>query len=443
VRTRTWSLTLVALLGVCGVAGGQTRSAAERRLDDLAVVRDQYVQRTRAYTPAARNRALALIAEARLRAATLTKADLHLLLMEVAALADNAHDAVSFGTDQARPDWRMPYRVAWFPDALLIVRATGDASDLAGARIEAIDGVTPDALYQRLRRFAGGVDSQRKIVLGTVLESPPLLRAAGVPGADDRIVLRAVLRDGRRVERTVIAVPGVSIPGGFGFERLLAPDPIDPSDATWTTALARTAAPIALREGNALYRMEPLLDGSALYVQFRSKETSAGPDVDRFQQRVVAAIGLQHPTDVILDLRFHTGGDLQRTLGFMRTLPERVTGKVYVLIGRYTFSSGIVSAAAVKKAGANVVIAGEPPGDRLRVWSEGGNTCLPDSGFCLHYTDGLFDLARGCNGESGCYGDQFDVNVGRLDPEIEAPLTASDYLVGRDRALETVLARLR
>ena len=104
----------------------------------------------------------------------------------------------------------------------------------------------------------------------------------------------------------------------------------------------------------------------------------------------------------------------------------------------------LVSAAAVKKAGGNkVVIVGEAPGDRLRFWSEGGNACLPNSGFCLHYTDGLFDMVKGCTGTSGCYGDQFDVNVGSLRPEINAPLTTGDYLAGRDRALDIVLEHLR
>ncbi|MEQ1729878.1 MAG: peptidase S41, partial [Vicinamibacterales bacterium] len=130
-------------------------------------------------------------------------------------------------------------------------------------------------------------------------------------------------------------------------------------------------------------------------------------------------------------------------LPFMRGLPDRVPGKVYVLMSHYTFSAGIVSAAAVKKAGGEkVVIVGESPGDRLRFWSEGGNACLPGSGFCLHYTDGLFDLEHGCEGTPGCYGDQFDVEVGRLEPEIVAPLTAADYLAARDSAVETVLANL-
>lgn len=421
----------------------QARLPADRMLEDLAVVRDGYVAKTRAYTPQNRARAMAMVADAEARASTLSRSDLHLRLLEIAALADNGHDALSFANDAARPARRMPYRVAWFPDGLLIVRATGAARDLAGARIEAIDGVPTPQLYARLSRFAGGVEPHRRLTLGLLLESPELLHAAGLARADDGLTLEVQLPGRGREQRTIAAIDGATIPRGFGVERLLSPDPVGPAEENWTFALGGATAPLSLREGNSYFRLEPLLEGSVLYVQFRINFSYAGQDIGRFQERVISSIGLHHPTDLILDLRFDTGGDLQSTLAFMKSLPSRVPARVYVLISRYTFSAGLVSAAAVKQADRErVVLVGEQVGDRLRFWSEGGNACLPNAGFCLHYTDGLFDLAKGCRYDAGCYGDQFGVTVDHLDPAVAAPLTAADYLAGRDRAMELVLSQL-
>lgn len=434
-----------ALVPACSLAAAlvaQERSVADLRRQDLGLVRYQYVMKSRALTPDARERALALLDDAEARAGAMSKPALHLRLLEVTALADNGHDTLSFGSDAARPDLRMPYRVAWFPDGLLIVRATGAAADLAGSRIESIDGVTVNDLYKGLSQFAGGVESQRKLSLGLVLESPQLLFAAKMARQADRLSLRLRKPDGTTTERTVQAIAGREIPR-VGVERLLAPDPVSPADATWTPALRATAAPLAYRDGNSVFRVESLLGGAALYVQFRINMTFNGQDIDDFQRRVLAALQLQTPSDVILDLRFDNDGDLQSTLAFMRSLPERVPGKIYVLVSRYTFSAGMVSAAAVRKAGGDkVVLVGEAPGDRPRFWSEGGTVCLPNSGFCLRYTDGLFDLEKGCEGTPGCSGDRFDIEVGDLEPDIAAPLTATDYLAGRDAALEMVLANL-
>ena len=434
---------LALAAGLAATLGAQERTAADQRRQDLNLVRYQYVMKTRAMTAAARERALALLDDADAHAATLSKPALHLRLLEVVGLADNGHDVLTFGSDAARPDLRMPYRVAWFADGLVIVRATGAAADLTGGRIEAIDGLTPADLYQRLAPLAGGVESQRRLSLGLVLESPQLLFAAKAARQADRLSLRVRMPDGTVVERTLQAMAGRDVPRGVGVERLLAPDAVSPTESAWRPALQPDAAPMALRDGNDYFRLESLLGGSVLYVQFRMNFSFAGQDIDAFQRRVLAAIQLQTPSDIILDLRVDGGGDLQSTLPFMRSLPERVPGKVYVLMSHYTFSAGIVSAAVVKKAGGEkAVLVGEAPGDRLRFWSEGGNTCLPGSGFCLHYTDGLFDLEQGCEGTTGCYGDQFDVEVGHLEPEIVAPFTAADYLAGRDSALEMVLANL-
>jgi hypothetical protein len=255
--------------------------------------------------------------------------------------------------------------------------------------------------------------------------------------------LNVRLASGHVVERAVQAIRGRDVPRGFGAERLLSPDPI-PTETGWVPALKVENAPLAFHDGNEFFRVAPLLDGEVLYVQFRVNSNAGGQDIDAFQRRAVSLIQLHQPLDLVLDLRFDTGGDLLKTIEFMRTLPERVPGHVYLLISRYTFSAGILSASVVKKSAADrVVLVGEPPGDRLRFWSEGGNACLPHAGFCLRYSTGLFDLQKGCTGEAGCYGDQFDVNAGDLHPDIEAPFTADDYLAGRDRALDMVLSRLR
>ncbi|MEQ1730671.1 MAG: hypothetical protein ABL982_20065, partial [Vicinamibacterales bacterium] len=289
--------------------GAQERTAADLRRKDLDIVRYQYVMKTRAMTPAARERALALLDDAAATAATLSKPALHLRLLEVVGLADNGHDTLTYGSDAARPDLRMPYRVAWFPDGLVIVRATGVASDLAGGRIEALDGLTPAELYQRLAPLAGGVESQRKLSLGLVLESPQLLFAAKVARQADRLALRVRMPDGSAIERTVQAMAGRDVPRGFGAEGLLAPDPVSSDERTWKPALPPDTVPLAYRHGNDYFRLESLLGGSVLYVQFRINVSVAGQDIGAFQRRVLAALQLQTPSDLILDLRFDTSGD--------------------------------------------------------------------------------------------------------------------------------------
>ena len=82
----------------------------------------------------------------------------------------------------------------------------------------------------------------------------------------------------------------------------------------------------------------------------------------------------------MLDLRYDGGGDYTLTSAFAHALPKlvRAPGRIALITGPDEFSAGITTAAFVKDAGgARVTIVGEPVGDRLSFWSEGGHGCLP------------------------------------------------------------------
>jgi hypothetical protein len=185
--------------------------------------------------------------------------------------------------------------------------------------------------------------------------------------------------------------------------------------------------------------MKRLPEIDSLYVQFRINMDFNEQLIEPFVERVLAELNNTTPRNFVLDLRFNTGGSIEATYDLMQFIAKKVKGRIYVLTSGYTFSAGIISAAAIKRAAGNrVVIVGSHAGDRLRFWSEGENACLPNSGYCLHLTTGLWDLFKGCKGESGCYGDQFDARLETLEPQIKAPITANAWLTGSDPGLEAV-----
>ena len=183
---------------------------------------------------------------------------------------------------------------------------------------------------------------------------------------------------------------------------------------------------------------------NALFLQMRVHFDMDGETVADFRRRVDEEIDAYHPRNLIVDLRFDTGGDTDLTRDWQRTLPTRVPGRLYVLVSGHTFSAGIVAAAAFRHdAHARVRIVGEAVGDRLRWWSEGDNVCMPNSHYCLHLTTGLWDLVRGCAEHPACYGDKYDAQVADLVPDLDAPITAGSWLSGRDPGMEAIEHELR
>jgi hypothetical protein len=151
------------------------------------------------------------------------------------------------------------------------------------------------------------------------------------------------------------------------------------------------------------------------------------------------------PKNLILDLRFDTGGDNTQNRELMREIAQRVPGRIYLLVGNYTFSAGIASAAALKHDGGDkVTIVGDAVGDRMHWWSEHGEpVCLPASKVCFAINTGYWNLVDGCHGNPRCYGDQFDLAVPTLEPALRAPLMSQDWLANRDPGMAAIVEDLK
>ena len=417
-----------------------------QRLADLDLVQREYVDKAPAFSPSAREQARALIVDLRSRALEMTEAEFTLALARIAGLADNGHDTMHLGEDGWRPKLRLPVRMIWFPDALVIARAAPEAADLLGASVMTLDGLTPDELLKRLRPLQGGIDGFRRWQTNWIFHNPEALHAIGVARQPDRLQFRLKLVDGRTVTRTIVAHPNEQVPPGQVPARYWIPAPWEGErEMGWRAAVDASRAPLYLQEPDAWFRMTDLPDPGALYVQFRSNFDEGEAKIAPFVAAVAERLKSSPPKNLILDLRFDTGGDNTQNRDLMRQIARSVPGRIYVLVSNYTFSAGIASAAALKHDGGNkVTIVGSPVGDRTHWWSEHHEpVCLPASKVCFPINTGYWNLVDGCRGNPRCYGDQFDLGVPTLEPALRAPLTSRDWLGNRDPGMTTIAADLK
>lgn len=159
-----------------------------------------------------------------------------------------------------------------------------------------------------------------------------------------------------------------------------------------------------------------------------------------FIRRVTALID-EHPIKgFIIDVRFNTGGDL----GVGRPLVEKLAPRlknvpVVVLTGRATFSAGISHAAQWRQF-ANASIVGEPIGDDIDLWGEGGNIVLPNSGLTVHYANGFHKYSQK---DYPAFKPYFaELNVATLAPDEFVEAGWSQYLAGIDPVLVAAIDRI-
>ena len=415
------------------------------RADDLQFAQSAYVAKSPAFSAATRDRAAGFTKRSALTADAMTHEQFLLCVLQIAAFADNGHDTESDSGDAWWPTARLPVRMLWFEDQWVIARADSANADLLGARVLSIENHSPEEVFTRLRKYWGGLDTYRRWNLEpAIIEQAGMLHAAGLARHADRLTMRIQTAAGQRVERTLRYVAKSTLPPGQIFARLWSPAPWPGDPEKGWRAFRPPSTPLYLQDGAHLFRAEQIPQLNAMYVQMRAHFDIDGQSLGAFLRRVDAEIEAFHPRNLIVDLRFDTGGDTDLTREWQRTLPARIPSRLYVLVSRHTFSAGIVAVASFRHdAAARVRIVGERVGDRLRWWSEGEPVCMPNSHYCLHLTTGLWDLVYGCAGNPACYGDKYDARVADLAPDLEAPITADSWLAGRDPGMEAIERELR
>jgi hypothetical protein len=399
----------------------------------------------RAYPPQARERAKSLAHDLERDAASLSHEAFVLRVMEITALADNGHTAI--GENAWRKDTpRVPLRTYPFADGLYVVRAQSAYTELLGARIDAIDGHAVEDVFRALRRYAGGTDEHRRRRLLAIYESPAFLAEAGLARERHALTYSGVLADGRAFERRIEAQDRDRAAPVSSSARLLFPS--DPAGAEHMASLLSLGPmlPVSLRERSRLFSISPLAP-NGLYVMLSDNRGNDDESLPAFLARVLERCAHDSPAYVVLDFRMNGGGDYTLSHPFVVALDELLRDKshIYVLTSPWTFSAAITTVTALKTYGRGAVtIVGEPVGDRLDFWAEGGGMMLPNAGFGAYYTTGRHIYDGACDAIDCYWLNRFyPVRVDTLDPDIAVPSTFAAYRAGRDPALEAVLARER
>ena len=371
----------------------------------------------------------------------------YLQVASVVGLADNGHSNLT--TAPVYGFGLVPVRAFWFSDGLHIVRAKADWSDLLGARIDSIGGVTPGELVRRLDPFHGGTDGHFRQYFATpLLFSPDFLRAAGVTESATDLRL-SITAHGEPVTRTVTLQRDRNGPGrgGAGWRALVPAD--NAAGGAWL-GVVRDSLPLFLRDSDQPFRYALIPAIDAGYIQLRSNIDRAGIAIRDFVAQVRDRLESDGPRFIILDNRFNPGGDLTRTADFARELPSLVPsdGKVYVLTSNATFSAGIYTSFYPKATDSQrTVVVGEHVGDRTRFWAESrGPVRLPNTGWTIGQSLQTHDLGTSCTTPDCHFGSRgrarFDIAVGALEPDVEIGMTFDQYRAGVDPVLGWVTEQI-
>lgn len=305
-----------------------------------------------------------LLASARAEADKGRRDGVLLALMRLAAAAGNAHSRV-IPNEAIRV---LPLRIVAIGNRFVVTN--GPDLDAIGELL-AVNGQPVEELAARLAVFLPGPASRQRALSGLLLAWPASLAAAGV--AHETEVSYTLRCRGTVREMSLPCAHTVSAPLVYPLPEQGYPSPgIDP----WA-GLEGPEGTTCIRLPSLDETSEPCLDGR---IGAATEAILAAPDAP-----------------AILDLRGNAGGSFLRALPLIDALRTRWHGSTCtVLVDKFTFSAAIVVVALLRAhLGARLLVLGEPMGDGLRFWAEGGTEPLPETGAAFRWSDGYHDWRTG------------------------------------------------
>ncbi|MFO7448390.1 MAG: S41 family peptidase [Ignavibacteriaceae bacterium] len=196
--------------------------------------------------------------------------------------------------------------------------------------------------------------------------------------------------------------------------------------SSFTHILSGKQTPYYLQDESSYYWFSYLEENNTLYLKYNRCRNMNSKSFAVFAEEVRECINSNDVEKFVLDVRNNSGGDLQviTPLSFIADSPINQPGKMFVIIGRGTYSAAFLNAIAFKQ-NTNTILVGEPTGGKPNFYADGATFTLPNSGLIVSYCKGFFESQI--------------PNPDALYPDYPVEVTSQDYINGKDPVLQFIL----
>lgn len=331
--------------------------------------------------------------------------EMDIALMEIIISMGDTHTGYYYGNEDY-----YPLTLRWFKDGLFIVNTTEDNKDLLYGKVNTINGMTVDQVMDKLNPlFVGANHSYRKNKSRSILVRDKVTSYYGITSGGIMTV-EATMPGGDTQKWDVATVPADS-----------KQDYIKPIGAK---------RPLYLHHGDKNYWYTYLEEEKVLYMNYGRCREMKSLSMSEFTNRLWKVVE-DNPVDkIVVDIRNNGGGSSPVLDPFIKELKEsefNVEDKLYVIIGKKSFSSAILNAMTFSSE-TNAVLLGETTGGAPNHYGEIKSFKLP------HH-----------NNKTITYSTKFFRNVANdeegktLEPDVVIENSFDDYINGEDAVLNYII----
>ena len=359
-------------------------------------------------------------------------------LCKTIALLNDGHTFLDFDKNYGFDRW-FPVRFYDFDDGVYITVAHPKYQNLIGKKVQLISGLPAgDVLNIVTKAISGDNVFHKRNIATAFLSNATLLEALGVIGENQDLSVQFVAENGKIATTELAAVASFYSTNYRNWGELFGP-PLDDYD-TYITPFEQGKPPLNYREfsdkappfyaSREPFWFKNYPEYSSFLFQFNFAAEIGPESFEDFRNRLRNALEAAKPEKLIVDVRYNFGGDgsmmvplVNDLIAFNKSNPKT---HLYVLLGRQTFSAGIMLVARLEEY-LDVTLVGEPAGAGYNHYGDPVTYKLPNSGLKLHCSSVFWQLGHPLD----------DSEV--IPVEFPITVTATDFFNGQDTAFQKIV----
>lgn len=330
-------------------------------------------------------------------------------MAQIIAQADNAHTSLNFKSSQ------YPFQFWWFADGIFVTATTPDYQKFLRAKLLQVGEMPIEETLSKIAMVIAseGSESWLKVNSTGLLPYEETIQGLGLANAEGKAEFLLQTEQGETAR--VIVTPlkkGAKVSWMSGCR-------------SWPRYRGRF---------DKKYWFEIWDDSKTLYLQYNSCAEDAAKPFAEFAREVMETWDKNSLTRMIVDMRDNGGGNsavIGPLLDEIRKRPSlNRRGSLFVLSGRFTFSSAAMNLADFKEGTQALIVGSVPGGNPYTPFREVMSFQLPNS-----------QLSVSCNWRYLPFIVQLIEGSGEVPkPDLPTDATAAEFFDGRDVDVEAALA---
>jgi tetratricopeptide (TPR) repeat protein len=329
------------------------------------------------------------------------------------------------------PSWResetfrftqMPFKLYHFSDGIFVQGVHKNYEQALGARVLKVEGKPVKEVLAAVRPVESEENAQFFKAYGlNMLSIPEILHAQKVTKELKETVTLSLEKDGKTFEVTFEKIETKNFPGQYSLIR---------EQGDWLDARDNSTDPLYLKDLDRIYYYEYLPEEKAVYVRQSQIQDDPEVPIPAFYERLFEFIEENEVEKLILDVRLNGGGNNYKNkpivTGIIRTEKINQVGKLFVIIGRRTFSACQNLVNELDNY-TEAIFVGEPTSENINFYGDNRSVTLPNSKIPAYLSFAWWQDKP-----------QWE-NKDWLAPHLAVEMSFEDYQTNRDPVLEAAL----